>query len=258
MKTFENKVVIVTGATKGIGKGIAKVFAHKGARVAVIGRQKADGDACVREIQSCGGSAAFYAADVTDEKGLGEMASAVASDFGGIDILCANAGVFPSCKFEEMTAKEWDSVFEINLKGMFLSIKACLPWLKKSKAGRVVLTSSITGPYTGYPGWSHYAATKAGMLGFMRTAAIEFAKYGITVNAVLPGNILTEGLQGLGQDYIDSMASSVPLKRLGTVEDIGHAAAFLASEEAGYVNGHALIVDGGQILPESLQALEAA
>ncbi|MCS7008447.1 MAG: SDR family oxidoreductase, partial [Chthoniobacterales bacterium] len=172
--------------------------------------------------------------------------------------LCANAGIFPACKLEEMNESDWDAVVDVNLKGMFFSVKACLPYLKKSPAGRVVLTSSITGPHTGYPGWSHYGATKAGMLGFMRTAAIELAKYNITVNAVLPGNILTEGLEELGQDYLHTMSASIPLKRLGTVEEIGYAVAFLASEEASYINGHALIVDGGQILPESLQALEAA
>jgi 3-oxoacyl-[acyl-carrier protein] reductase len=134
-------------------------------------------------------------------------------------------------------------------------VKACLPYLKKSGQGRIILTSSITGPVTGFPGWTHYGATKAGQLGFMRTACMELAKYGITVNAVLPGNILTEGLQELGPDYEKSMAASIPLKRLGTVEDIGNAALFLASKEAGYITGQTIIVDGGQIIPESLDAL---
>ena len=118
-----------------------------------------------------------------------------------------------------------------------------------------MLTSSITGPVTGYPGWAHYGATKAGQLGSMRTACLELAKYGITVNAVLPGNILTEALAGMGEDYQKSMAAAVPLKRLGTVEDIGHAALYFASKEAGYVTGQTIIVDGGQILPESQDAL---
>jgi len=118
-----------------------------------------------------------------------------------------------------------------------------------------VLTSSITGPLTGYPGWSHYGATKAGMLGFMRTAALELARFKITINAVLPGNVLTEGVRDLGQDYINATTASIPLKRLGTVEEIGHAVAFLASEEAGFITGQTLVVDGGQTLPESLQAL---
>jgi 3-oxoacyl-[acyl-carrier protein] reductase len=121
-----------------------------------------------------------------------------------------------------------------------------------------VLTSSITGPVTGFPGWCHYGASKSGQLGFMHTACIELAKHGITVNAVMPGNILTEGLIGLGEDYHKTMAASIPLKRLGTVEDIGCAALFFASKEAGYITGQTIIVDGGQILPESLEALAQA
>jgi len=119
----------------------------------------------------------------------------------------------------------------------------------------VILTSSITGPVTGFPGWAHYGASKAAQLGFMRTAAIELARDGITINALLPGNIVTEGLQGMGEDYLASMATSIPLKRLGQVEDIANAALFFASREAGYVTGQSLVIDGGQILPESLQAL---
>ena len=121
----------------------------------------------------------------------------------------------------------------------------------------MILTSSITGPITGYPGWSHYGASKAAQLGFMRTAAIELAPMGITVNAVLPGNVMTEGLADLGEDYIRSMEMSIPQRRLGSVQDIGNAALFFASDEAAYITGQALVVDGGQILPESLAALEA-
>ena len=121
-----------------------------------------------------------------------------------------------------------------------------------------MLTSSITGPVTGFPGWAHYGASKAAQLGFMRKACIELAKYGITINAVLPGNIKTEGLTDLGVDYERTMAASIPLKRLGTVDDIGHAAMFLASDQAGYITGQTLIVDGGQILPEGLEALNQA
>jgi 3-oxoacyl-[acyl-carrier protein] reductase len=142
-----------------------------------------------------------------------------------------------------------------NLKGTFLSVQACVPYLKNSDQGRIVLTSSITGAITGFPGWTHYGATKAGQLGFMRTASIELAKYGITVNAVLPGNIVTEGLQDLGNEYLKAMAAAIPLKRLGDVEDIGNAALFLASKEAGYITGQTTVVDGGQTLPESLDAL---
>jgi 3-oxoacyl-[acyl-carrier protein] reductase len=120
----------------------------------------------------------------------------------------------------------------------------------------VILTSSITGPITGFPGWTHYGASKAGQLGFMRTAALELAKLRITVNAVLPGNILTEGLIGMGDEYVSSMAASIPLGRLGSVADIGNAALFLASDAAGFITGQSIIVDGGQTLPESLEALK--
>jgi 3-oxoacyl-[acyl-carrier protein] reductase len=172
--------------------------------------------------------------------------------------LCANAGIYPQTKLENMEVEEWDRVMSTNLKGAFVSVKACIPALKKSDYGRIVLTSSITGPITGFPGWTHYGASKSGQLGFMHTACMELAKYGITVNAVLPGNTLTEGLKALGEDYLETMAASIPLKKLGTVEDIGYAALFLASKEAGYITGQTIIVDGGQIIPESLEALQEA
>ena len=152
--------------------------------------------------------------------------------------------------------RQHDTVLGTNLKGCILSVQACLPALAASGHGRVILTSSITGPVTGFPGWSHYGASKAGQLGFLRTAAIELAASGITVNAVLPGNIITEGLADLGEDYMAGMAASIPLRRLGSVEDIGHAALFLATDEAAYITGQTIVVDGGQVLPESLDALD--
>jgi len=247
--------VVVTGGSKGIGKGIARVFANAGAKVAVLSRHKDEADAAAAEI---GHGAIGVAGDVTDPATLAAAIDEVAKTFGGLDVLCANAGVYPQTKLEEMDPAEWDLVMGTNLKGNFLSVKACLPWLKKSGEGRVILTSSITGPVTGFPGWAHYGASKSGQLGFMRTTCIELAKYGITVNAVLPGNIITEGLEGLGEDYLKTMAASIPLKKLGRVEDIGNAALFLASREANYITGQTIIIDGGQILPESLEAIEQA
>lgn len=255
MNSLAEKSVIVTGGSKGIGKGIAHVFAAKGAKVLIASRTLADGEACVAEITAAGGTAAFCQTDVTSRDDVRRMAQTAASRFGGIDVLCANAGTFPSLAIAEMTDDAWDGMFTNNVKSMYLCIQECLPFLRASRAPRIVITSSITGPITGFPGWSHYGATKAAQLGFLRTAAIELAKDGITINAVLPGNILTEALAELGPAYIEATAACVPLGRLGSVEDIGHAAAFLASAEAGYITGHALVVDGGQILPESPAAL---
>ena len=253
LTSIAGRSVIVTGASKGIGKGIARVFANQGAKVLVVARTLADAEACAEEI---GNGASGFAADVGDWEQCQAMAAAAVERQGGLDILCANAGVYPQTNIEDMDPAEWDLVMGTNLKGNFLSVKACLPALKQSDQGRVVLTSSITGPVTGFPGWSHYGASKSGQLGFMRTACIELAKHNITMNAVLPGNIITEGLEGLGDDYLKTMAASIPLKKLGIVEDIGNAALFLASKEANYITGQTIIVDGGQILPESLEALE--
>jgi 3-oxoacyl-[acyl-carrier protein] reductase len=256
--SMQGKSVLVTGGSKGIGKGIARVFAKAGCKVLIIARHEDKAKACADELTKAGGAAAAFAADVTDLKSMERAADFAVKAHGGIDVLCANAGIFPQVKIEEMSPEIWDVTVDTNLKGAFLSVKACLPALKKSGEGRVILTSSITGPVTGFPGWTHYGATKAGQLGFMRTACIELAKYGITVNAVLPGNVATEGLADLGPDYEKTMAASIPLKRLGTVEDIGYAALYLASKEAGYVTGQTIIVDGGQIAPESLEALAQA
>ena len=256
--SLEGKSVVVTGGSKGIGKGIARVLAGHDAKVLVVARHLKDAEAAAKELSSGGATVSAFAADVTKLSDMEAMAKAAVDRHGGLDVLCANAGIFPQAKIEDMSPESWDEVMNTNLKGTFLSIKACVPHLKKSSQGRIVITSSITGPITGYPGWTHYGATKAGQLGFMRTACIELAKYGITVNAVMPGNIMTEGLEGLGEEYLETMAASIPLKRLGSVEDIGHAVAFLASQEAAYVTGQTIVVDGGQILPESLEALASA
>ncbi|MEH6719537.1 MAG: 3-oxoacyl-ACP reductase FabG [Aurantimonas endophytica] len=254
LASLEGRTVIVTGGSKGIGLGLATRFGEAGLDVMVVSRNLAEAETAAAGI---GPKAFGFAADVSDAGAAEAMATACLERTGRIDILCANAGIFPAAKLDEMTAADFDHVIGVNLRGTFLSVKACLPAMKAARKGRIVLTSSITGPITGYPGWSHYGASKAGQLGFMRTAAIELAPFGITVNAVGPGNIHTEGLDELGADYIAKMAASIPMKRLGSVADIANAALFLASDEAAYITGQMLVVDGGQILPESLGALEA-
>jgi 3-oxoacyl-[acyl-carrier protein] reductase len=256
LTSIAGRSVVVTGGSKGIGKGIARVFARHGAKVLIVARTSADAEAAAEEIKREGGTVSAVSADVTQLADMERVAETAASRHGGLDVLCANAGIFPQGRIEELAPEDWDHVLGANLKGTFLSLKACLPLLKASDQGRVVITSSITGPVTGFPGWTHYGASKAGQLGFMRTACLELAKYKITVNAVLPGNILTEGLIAMGEDYLTSMAASIPLNALGTVEDIGHAALFLASKEAAYITGQTIVVDGGQTLPESLDALK--
>ena len=247
--------MVVTGATRGIGKGIAGVFARSGARVLVTGRDEEAAKATVAELGAGGAEVSYLLADVSRREECGRMAQAAADRLGGIDVLCANAGVFPDASLEDLTEEDLDQVLGTNLKGTILSVQACLPALALSGHGRVILTSSITGPITGFPGWTHYGASKAGQLGFMRTAAIELAPRGITVNAVLPGNIATEGLADLGEDYASGMTAAIPMRRLGTVDEIGYAALFLATDEAAYITGQTIVVDGGQVLPESPEAM---
>lgn len=255
LTSIKGRSVIVTGGSKGIGRGIARVFAAQGAKIMIAARGKEAADAAVAELRAAGGRAEAVSCDVADWDSVRAMVRATADAFGGVDILCANAGIFPQAKMVDLDPSEWDRVMATNLKSAFLSVKACIPYFEKAGRGRVVLTSSITGPVTGYPGWTHYAASKAGQLGFLKTASMELARYNTTINAVMPGNIVTEGLEGLGQAYLDTMAASIPLKRLGAVEDIGNAALFFASDEAGYITGQQIIVDGGQTLPESLEAI---
>lgn len=254
LKSLQGKTVIVTGASRGIGKGIALRFGEAGLNVLVVSRSQVDAHRVASEI---GVNGSGFAADVSTEEGCKAMVDAAITRYGGVNVLCANAGIFPAAKLGEMSAADFDHVISTNLKSTFLSVSAVLPAMTSAGAGRIIITSSITGPITGYPGWSHYGASKAGQLGFMRTAAIELAPKNITVNAVMPGNIMTEGLEGNGPDYIATMEASVPLRRLGTPADIANAALFFASEEAAYITGQSIVVDGGQILPESLGALEA-
>jgi 3-oxoacyl-[acyl-carrier protein] reductase len=253
--SIAGRAVVVTGGTRGIGKGIASVFARNGAKVLITGRDAEAARAAADELQAKGGEVSFVLADVASREDCRRMAGIAQERLGGIDVLCANAGIFPDARIEDLTEEDLDRVLGINLKGTVFSVQACLDALTASGHGRVILTSSITGPITGYPGWTHYGASKAGQLGFMRTAAIELAPRGITVNAVLPGNIVTEGLDDLGAQYTAAMTSAIPMRRLGTVDEIGYAALFLATDEAAYITGQTIVVDGGQVLPESPDAM---
>jgi 3-oxoacyl-[acyl-carrier protein] reductase len=253
---LKDKVALVTGGSKGIGKGIATVFARAGIKVMIVARGEETAALTVGEIRASGGVADYFIGNVSNKADMEAAAAKTVAVFGGIDIVCANAGTAAVAKIDEMSEDQWDRVLDINLKGMFFTIKSCLPELKKSETPRIILTSSVTGAFTGYPGWTHYGASKAGMLGYMRSASVELAKYQITVNAVLPGNVSTEGLSNMPEAYIASATAAVPLKRLGAVEDIGNTALFLATKEAGYITGQSIVVDGGQILPETFEAID--
>jgi 3-oxoacyl-[acyl-carrier protein] reductase len=253
LTSLKGKSVIVTGGSKGIGRGIATVFARQGAKVTITARGE---DALKTAAQEIEGDVRYEICDVSDWASVKAMVDNTVKAQGGLDVMCANAGAFPQTKIVDMDPDEWDTVMATNLRSSFLCVKAAIPHFDKAGKGRVVLTSSITGPVTGFPGWSHYGGSKSGQLGFMKTAAMELSRYNTTINAVMPGNIYTEGLQDLGEDYLATMANSIPLKRLGDVEDIGNAALFFASDEAAYITGQQIVVDGGQIIPESLEALD--
>jgi 3-oxoacyl-[acyl-carrier protein] reductase len=252
--SIAGRAVVVTGGTRGIGKGIASVFARNGARVLITGRDFETARGAADELP---GDVSFVLADVAKVEDCKRLAAVAQERLGAIDVLCANAGIFPDARLADLTEEDLDQVLGTNLKGTIFSVQACLPALTRSGRGRVILTSSITGPITGFPGWTHYGASKAGQLGFMRTAAIELAPSGITVNAVLPGNVVTEGLDDLGKEYASGMTAAIPLGRLGTVDEIGYAALFFATDEAAYITGQSIVVDGGQVLPESPDAMRA-
>ncbi|ANI42531.1 3-oxoacyl-ACP reductase FabG [Mycolicibacterium vaccae] len=253
--SLQGRSAVVTGGSKGIGRGIAETFARAGVNVVVTGRNQDDIDSAVADLGGLAGTVTGVAADVASPEDCRRVVATATERNGGLDILCANAGIFPSGRIEELTPEDIEQVIGVNFKGTVYMVQAALDALTASGRGRVVITSSITGPITGFPGWSHYGASKAAQLGFLRTAAIELAPKKITVNAVLPGNVITEGLIEMGQTYMDQMAASVPAGKLGEVADIGNAALFFATDEAAYITGQSLVVDGGQILPESPEAL---
>lgn len=253
--SISGRSVLVTGGTKGIGKGLAAAFAAEGAQVVIVGRDAAAGKRAAEQLSGGGGLVSFVQCDVSVPGDCTAAVAAAQERHGGLDIVCCNAGIFPAVPLADMTPEQLDEVLGVNLKGTFFTVQAALPALARSGHGRVIVTSSITGPITGFTGWTHYGATKAGQLGFIRSAALELARSGITVNAVLPGNIMTEGLADLGEEYIASMEASIPLRRLGTINEIASAALFLATDEAAYITAQTIVIDGGQTVPESLEAM---
>ena len=251
-RRLDGKTALVTGGGRGIGAGIARVFASEGARVLIATRTVSRGAAVAREISKAGGEAWAMATDVADAAQVRIMIAEARKRLGAIDIVAHNAGVFPSSTIARMKEAEWDHVLDTNLKSLFLIAKAVLPHMVRRRYGRIVVTSSISGPRVAMPGWSHYCASKAGVNGFIKAAALEVARQGVTINAVEPGNILIRRPDSReAREHEDTMVPAIPMGELGLPEDIAYAALYLASDEARYVTGQTIVVDGGQILPES-------
>ncbi len=249
---LNGRTAIVTGGGRGIGAGIARVFASEGARVLIATRTLKRGQQVAAAINKTGGEASAIATDVSDAGQVGAMIDHACKHHGAIDIMAHNAGIFPSSTITRMKESEWDQVLDTNLKSLFLVCKAVLPHMTRRKYGRIVVTSSISGPRVGMPGWSHYCASKAGVNGFLKSAALEVTKKGVTINAVEPGNIQIRPTGSReAKAHEDNMKQAIPMGFLGTPEDIAYAALYLASDEARYVTGQTIVVDGGQILPES-------
>lgn len=243
---LQDRVALVIGAARGIGEGIAQRFVEEGAKVVIADSEIEAGKATAARLNG-----RFVAVDVSQKADAERAVAETLAAHGRLDILVQNAGIYPWTLIENTDPDEWDKVLAVNLKGTFLAAQAALPHMKARKSGRMIFTSSITGPRVTSPGHGHYSASKAGINGFIKAAALEFSGYGITVNGIEPGNILTEGMKAhRSAAFIKNMEDAVPLGRLGTPRDIANAALFLASDDASYITGTTIIVDGGQTLPE--------
>lgn len=240
------KTAIIVGASRGIGKGTAIRFIEEGANMVLADWDADAGQATADEI-----GAKFIRTDISKYVDAEAAVGMAVSEFGRLDIIVQNAGIYPWQLIEDTSSDDWDRVMGVNLRGSFHAAKAAFSVMKPQGSGRILFTSSITGPHVTSPGHGHYGATKAGINGFIRSAALEFSSFGITVNGVEPGNIMTEGIQeGRGDAHIASMLAAIPLGRLGSVRDVANAFLFLASDEASYITGTTIVVDGGQLLPE--------
>ena len=249
---LQNKVAIVTGSGQGIGAAIAQVFAREGARVVVATRTEKTGQETVTQIRAEGGEAILISTDIGKAASIDKVVNKTLDVYGQIDIMVHNAASFLGGLVEEYKDEDLDTVLAVNLKACFRLAYACIPHMRKQGAGRLLFTSSVTGPRVAMPGTSYYAASKAGVNGFIRTAAVELAADNITVNGVEPGFILTPAMDLLADDNARAeMARYIPKGELGEPNDIAYAMLYLAGEEAKYVTGQTLVVDGGSTLPES-------
>jgi len=248
---FSGKHVLVTGGAQGIGRAIVEQFARHGARVTVADLRLPAAQALAVELTSEGLEVTAVGVDLADADAVRVMMEDLEQRAGRLDVLIHNAGYFPLTPFEQITPPLLARTLAVNLSALFWLTQAALPMFRRQGQGCVLVTSSVTGPRVAYPGLSHYAASKAGVNGFIRNAALELAGDRIRVNGVEPGMIATPAMANLGDGEVnDAIAHRVPLGRLGSPEDIAGAMLFLASDLAAYVTGQTLIVDGGSTLPE--------
>ncbi len=243
--TLDNRTCLVTGASKGIGRGIAEEFGRNGANVVVNYRSSEDAAYEVRDhIDGAGGEAVVAQADVANLGEVQEMYQSVHDAFGGIDVLVNNAGITVDKKFESMTREDWDRVMDVNLGGVFNCTKTCFEDIRNATEGRLVNISSVVGQQGNY-GQANYATTKSGMFGFTRTIALELAQEGSTANCVAPGFVMTDMLADVPDRVKEGILERIPLDRFAEVEDIVGMVRFLASEESSYMTGQVLGVNGG-------------
>lgn len=245
---LKNKVAIVTGSGQGIGKGVALTLAREGANVVVSDITDKVHDV-VKEVEKIGSQGLSVKADVSNIKEVEEMVRKSLEKFGRIDILVNNAGIYPFKSLVEMEEKDWDKVLDVNLKGTFNCTKAVLPSMIKQKNGVIINISSIAGSVVGYQSLVHYSASKAGIVGFTRSAALELAQYKIRMNAIAPGPIETPGIKVLGEETLKQTIQTVPLKRMGQPRDVANLVVFLASDDSSFITGQCIVIDGGYTLP---------
>jgi 3-oxoacyl-[acyl-carrier protein] reductase len=260
-RRLEGKVAIVTGGGQGIGRGVVQVFAQEGARVLVATRTAKHGEETMRLVRAAGGTAALCTADIGSKEEAERVVAQAVGEFGRLDILVHNAASFLGGPVEHYSEADLETVLAVNLKACFRLSAACIPHFRRQGAGRLLFTSSVTGPRVAMPNTSYYAASKGGINAFIRTAAIELARAGITVNGVEPGYIRTAAMELLAsEEGMAEMARYIPMGYIGDPTDIAWPMVYLASDEGRYVTGQTICVDGGSTLPESpvfLQELES-
>jgi 3-oxoacyl-[acyl-carrier protein] reductase len=244
MKRLENKIAIITGGADGIGKATAIRFAAEGAASVIWDLNEEKGSKLVEEIKATGGKAEFMKVNTADYEQVEKAAAIVAGQYAGIDILINNAGITRDASLKKMSVEHWQQVIDVNLSGVFYCTKAVSPYMLDKGYGRIITTSSVVALYGNF-GQTNYVATKAGVIGMTKTWARELGRKGITANAIAPGFISTEMVALMPENVLASMREKVPLGRLGKPEEIASAFVFLASDEAAYINGAVLSVDGG-------------